>query len=306
MAVQYEIFDNYCWTKKKKIITKDVHRVSGLGNVSYVSNNEAYPPVPMHYHSNIVEIHCIIKGKRDIQLQKNGKIIQYNAIGNQMLISFPFELHGDGNQLQSPVEAYGLQVNVSNPYDMLGLNREYSYALSKSLLELKHHHLSFGQTHIAQMRSAFNFFSDMTPESIRIGTQFLTCFLFNLQFLMPVTESMEMSIDPQIRAVEEFLQKNICENLRLSDLAEVSGYSLSHFKMKFKKEIGITPAEYLMMRKIEHAKKKLEETDMKITELAHSMGFSSSNYFDTVFKKLMACTPKEYRKQCSIGSKMES
>ena len=77
----------------------------------------------------------------------------------------------------------------------------------------------------------------------------------------------------------------------------MAGYSLSYYKQKFKQEVGITPSEYMMLQKIERAKKILTESDQSITNIAFSMGFSSSNYFCSVFKKFMDCTPKDYRKK---------
>ena len=50
-------------------------------------------------------------------------------------------------------------------------------------------------------------------------------------------------------------------------------------------------------KKIEKAKEILTESDTSITDIAFSLGFSSSNYFCAVFKKFMDCTPKDYRKK---------
>ena len=52
-----------------------------------------------------------------------------------------------------------------------------------------------------------------------------------------------------------------------------------------------------MLQKIEKAKEILTESDTSITDIAFSLGFSSSNYFCAVFKKFMDCTPKDYRKK---------
>ncbi|MFV0467216.1 MAG: helix-turn-helix transcriptional regulator [Lachnospiraceae bacterium] len=297
-----EIFDDYCWTKQMKVITKDKHNVPGLGNFSYWNYTTSSTPSPMHYHSDIIEVHCMIKGKRFTQIEKNGMITKFISTGNQAFLSFPFELHSNGNQPQAPCEFYAFQIIVDNPYHMFGLNKEYSYELYKQLINLKHRHLQLGLTHQNHLRSAFNFFSDLAPHSIMIGVQFLVCFLFNLQFLNPVPTSKEKEIDPSIKASITFLNQNLCENLKLADLSEISGYSLSRFKVKFKAEIGITPAEYITLQKIDYAKKQLVETSLSITELSYSLGFSSSNYFCSVFKKIMNCTPQNYRKRYGIPS----
>lgn len=299
----FEIFDDFCWTKNKKVITKDKHHVPGLGNFCYWNFTKSSVPSPMHYHSNIIEIHCMIKGKRYTQIEKDGKITTYICTGNQMFLTFPFELHSNGNQPQAPCEFYAFQIIVKEPSNLLGLNKEYSYELYHQLMKLKNRHLSLGATHLNYLRSAFNFFSEMTPQSTMIGVQFLTCFLFNIKFLKPVLNQQTFYIDERIKKAVIYLNNNIQDSLRLIDLAQVSGYSLSRFKVKFKEEVGITPSEYITLQKLEYAKHQLIETDISITDLAYYLGFSSSNYFSSVFKKIMACTPKYYRKRYRLINK---
>ena len=59
-----EIFDDYCWQKHKQVITREKHHIPGLANFAHWRMNSSIPPSPTHYHSDIWEIHCMIKGKR--------------------------------------------------------------------------------------------------------------------------------------------------------------------------------------------------------------------------------------------------
>ncbi|MFA9376499.1 MAG: helix-turn-helix domain-containing protein [Lachnotalea sp.] len=305
MYEMYEIFDEYCWTNNKKVITKDKHQVPGLGNFSYWTFTTSSVPSPMHYHSDIIEVHCMIKGKRYTQIEKDGKITKYICTGNQAFLTFPSELHSNGNEPLTPCEFYAFQIIISDPFHMFGLNKEYSYELYNQLMKLEDRHICLGTTHLNFLRSAFNFFGKMEPHSTMIGVQFLTCFLFNLQFLSPVQDKQIYHIDERIKKSIVFLNNNIQESLQLIDLAKESGYSLSRFKVKFKEEVGITPAEYITLQKLEYAKTQLIETNISITDLAYLLGFSSSNYFSSVFKKIMACTPQNYRKRYRLSSKAE-
>ncbi|MDD3339395.1 MAG: AraC family transcriptional regulator, partial [Lachnospiraceae bacterium] len=266
-----------------------------LGNFTYWNFTTSPAPSPMHLHSDIMEIHCMIKGQRYSQIENLGSLKRYTYTGNEVFITFPFELHGNGNQPQLPCEFYALQIITKDPRHMLGLNEEYSAALYHTLLGLNRRHYKLGSSHLQYLRTAFNFFSDLSPSSIQIGVQFLTCFLFSLSFLSPIIDSTIKKIDEPIHNAITFLNQNICEELQIRNLAEVSGYSLSRFKVKFKNEVGITPSEYITLQKLEFAKKHLVETAITITDLAHMLSFSSSNYFSSVFKKYMDCTPKEYR-----------
>lgn len=291
----YEIFDEFTWTKQNKTITQEHHRVPALGNFTYWNCKHSPTPTPMHYHSDIIEIHCLISGKRLSQIEKEGTLEQFVYTGNEMFLTLPFEIHGSGNEPQSPCEFYAFQINVSNPDNMLGLNKDYSNLLYYTLLGLEHRHYKLGSTHLQYLRTSFNFFSDMVDSSTMIGAQYLCCFLFSFQFLQPITDSFANSIDERIHSAILFLNENIKEPLQVCDLASISGYSLSRFKIKFKEEVGITPAEYITLQKLEYAKKMLTTSDISITDLAFLLGFSTSNYFSSVFKRIMSCTPKEYR-----------
>ncbi len=292
----WEIFDNYCWDKQKKVITQREHHVPGLGNFAYWNFSTSMSPSPLHIHSNIIEIHCMLKGKRYTQIEKDGKVTKYTVTGNQAMMVFPFEIHSNGSEPMAPCEFYAFQIDVSDPDHLLGLNVDYSRALYKILTDLKYHQVTFAWTHINYLRSAFNFFSGLKPDEIRIGVQFLTTFLFTLPFLQPVREHQATKIDDGLQRSIDYVNHNLNKNIRLIDLAETSGYSLSRFKFKFRTEIGITPSEYIVLQKMEEAKRQLTETDISITVLAYALGFSSSNYFSSVFKKINSCTPKDYRK----------
>ena len=107
----------------------------------------------------------------------------------------------------------------------------------------------------------------------------------------------EAHSDTPIQKVVSYIDGHFREELSLEQLADVSGYSLSRFKMKFKEEVGITPAEFLTRRRVEYAKQQLELTSRPIIDIAFDTGFSSSNYFCSVFKKYVYCSPLSYRRR---------
>lgn len=297
--MMWEIFDEYCWTKQKKILINSVHRVPGLGNFAYWNFNTATVPSPLHIHSNIFEFHCMVKGRRYSQIEKDGKLSHYTVTGGQLMIVFPFEIHSNGSDAQKPCEFYAFQINVSDPRHLLGLDPEYSQALYRILIQLKEdnrHLLALNQTHLGYLRSAFNFFSDKTQEHTHIGVQFLNAFLFTLQYLQSAGASSESMVDNRLITAMNYIRDNMDRSIRLEELAEASGYSLSRFKQKFREEVGITPAEYVMLQKMEAAKRLLASTDSSITEIAYRLGFSTSNYFSSVFQKFNYCTPRDYRR----------
>lgn len=290
-----EIFDQYIWTKEKKTNIHSKHGVPGLGNFEHHNTQGSTPPSPFHYHTNILEIHCMVKGQRTTLIEDKGCFHSYTYTGNTVFMTFPFEIHGNGESVQLPCEYYAFQIDLSDPGNLLGLNKEYSNSLAKLLLNQNKRQLRFDSSQLAYLRTAFNLIGSLESGSIKTGVQFLTSFLFSLQYLTPVEQEETTEIDEQIRNSIQYLNDHILEVMQIQDLARAAGYSISHYKKKFKHEIGITPSEYIVLQKIEHAKKLLVTTNQSITQIAFSMGFSSSNYFCSVFKKFMDCTPKEYR-----------
>ena len=291
-----EIFDDYCWQKHKQVITREKHHIPGLANFAHWRMNSSIPPSPTHYHSDIWEIHCMIKGKRISFLEQMNGRVSYTITGNEAFITFPYELHGNGNLPQMPCEFYAFQIDMKERNNLLCLNKEYSNALCDYLLSIKHRHLQMSTTEIQLIRMAFNLFSSENIQDVRNGVLFLSCFLSNLCYMLPVEKGAIHPFNPNIQQSIDYIRENISRSLSLQELAEASGYSLSRFKTNFKEEVGITPNEYILLQKMEQAKHMLETSDIQITKLAYELGFSSSNYFSSVFKKLLNCNPMEYRK----------
>lgn len=290
-----EIFDEYCWTKERQLITQDRHKVPGLRNISHFSISSSSPPLPVHFHSNLLEIHCMVKGTRNMQVQVEDEILSYRTKGNQCMITYPLELHGSGNEPQPPCEFYAFQIDLSNPYDLLGLNRDTSTELYRQLMSLPSRQIELSAPHFKEIIQIFNLFAEQTPLSVMRATQYLAGFLLGLSELTPIFGNETQQIETPIRRSLDYLNSHITENIRLNSMADAAGYSLSRFKTKFKETVGITPAEYVTMQKIELAKRRLIESDESITELAYNLGYSSSNYFCSVFKKMMNCSPQNYR-----------
>jgi AraC-like DNA-binding protein len=101
-------------------------------------------------------------------------------------------------------------------------------------------------------------------------------------------------LSPAILAALGYVHEHIDQNINLEYLAESSSMSLSHFKQRFRKEVGLPPREYILRQKIDRAGEMLT-SGMRITDIAHELGFSSSQYFATVFRRYSGVSPTKYR-----------
>jgi AraC family transcriptional regulator, L-rhamnose operon regulatory protein RhaS len=102
-----------------------------------------------------------------------------------------------------------------------------------------------------------------------------------------------------VRAAVQWMEQRVDESYRLDDVAAAVGLGLSQFHARFERETGFSPGQYRTRLRIERAKRHLREGEWSVTELAHRLGFSTSQYFATTFKRYTGMTPRMYRQRVS-------
>lgn len=97
----------------------------------------------------------------------------------------------------------------------------------------------------------------------------------------------------------DYLEKRFAEPVQMTDLARHLGLSRARMFEVFKKHTGLTPNDYLLRQRVEHAREQLAKTSRSITDIALDVGFSSSQYFANVFRRYTGMTPLEHRQRSS-------
>lgn len=113
----------------------------------------------------------------------------------------------------------------------------------------------------------------------------------------PIVSSEERRKDSKnhiVVNVKKYIGQNVKERLSLNEVAAVFGISPNYLSQLFKKYSDTGFNEYVTFCKIHEAKKLLEDSNMKVYEIAEMLGFESAFYFSKVFKKVEGCSPTEY------------
>ena len=97
--------------------------------------------------------------------------------------------------------------------------------------------------------------------------------------------------------LELFIGQNYARDLSLQYLADQFDLHPNYISNLFKKKFGKNYLDYLTEIRMSSAVEKLKATDMKISQIALSVGYRDPNYFYKVFKKSIGITPKELRKR---------
>ncbi len=98
-----------------------------------------------------------------------------------------------------------------------------------------------------------------------------------------------------IAQVIEYIRKNLKEDINLKHLSDKACMSTTSFYRFFKRELGMSPIEFVLSEKIKHAKKLLKNQSIQINEVCYLSGFEDANYFTRLFKKYEGVTPKQYQ-----------
>ncbi|SIO28622.1 AraC family transcriptional regulator [Paraburkholderia phenazinium] len=101
----------------------------------------------------------------------------------------------------------------------------------------------------------------------------------------------------RLRHVLEYVAANIKNNITLTDLAAIAGYSPFHFARKFTLAMGIPPHSYISRMRLENAMAELASGKLPLAEIAHNAHFSSQASFTRAFHRVTGMTPKEYQRR---------
>ncbi|WP_448635152.1 AraC family transcriptional regulator [Pedobacter panaciterrae] len=93
----------------------------------------------------------------------------------------------------------------------------------------------------------------------------------------------------------EFMKNNIAAKLSVRDIASQFSYSASHFQNLFRTRTGISPMDYFIHLKMQRACQLLAFSDLRVKEIAISVGYPDAFYFSRIFHKIMGASPIEYK-----------
>ncbi len=107
----------------------------------------------------------------------------------------------------------------------------------------------------------------------------------------------EFSSAERLKEAMTYINENIDTKLSLKDIADVACLSQTYFSALFKKLNGLSPWDYIMIKRVERAIDMLKNTDMTKLEIAEKCGFTSSSNFYKVFYNITGKRPSDYERK---------
>lgn len=245
-----------------------------------------------HSHPGTVEICYLVKGEQVYTIDGQDYLLK----GNDVFVTYPGEEHGTGGNPEGKGMLYWMQIKVPPPqHTFLGLTCKEAKPLLKRLEKFSARHFRGSrklQLLFERIVEKYETARSDPLEKLSMATALIEWLLIVVERSSHM-EAQKLTLD--IEQVVRLMKQDLEESRSMDDYARSIHLSTSRFKAKFKEQVGVPPGEYCLRCKIEAAKVRLKSTEDHITDIAYDLGFSSSQYFATTFKRFETLTPREYR-----------
>lgn len=92
-----------------------------------------------------------------------------------------------------------------------------------------------------------------------------------------------------------YIEEHYAEDLKIGELAEICGFSETHFRRLFVQAVNMPPVDYLTMIRVQHACELLRGSDADMDTIAMQAGFGSLSSFNRGFIKFLGIPPHRWR-----------
>ena len=284
-----------------------------MGNTRYLINKKNFDPnyellyiskskfendwhSTSHFHP-CTEIFFITDGKGAFYL--DDAIVNVNKW--DLIIINPNCLHTEKSSLSdSPLEYIVLGV------DNLLLNFPESYSLTNNEQQINLYRIINFSKDKEIILSYFNqLINEIEIKEFNyqhvcksILTLFITHIIRNTTSLQFIGESQE-KLNLECVKIKNYIDSHYAQNITLDFLSDLSYMNKFHLVHTFTKQIGVSPINYVINKRIQEAKNLLATTSYSIRDIASIVGFANSSYFSQMFKRVAGTSPKSYRLETS-------
>jgi transcriptional regulator GlxA family with amidase domain len=112
------------------------------------------------------------------------------------------------------------------------------------------------------------------------------------QFIRQVAPVAHGSLQP----LQEWITRNLANRFSVVTLARRHATSVRTLHRRFVEQTGLTPAQWILQRRVRRAQELLETSSLSIDAVAHAVGFSAASTFRERFRAIVGTNPQSYRR----------
>ena len=243
-----------------------------------------------HAHPEIYEVHCVASGNLGFWVGQDSFDIGPGSI----FLTRPNERHGGVNEVLQPAEWSWIHITFPARGTLPGLT-------GAEARRLRHEFDASPCRSCAASPTTKNCFLRLITEHRERGIHaVLMARLVYHELLVSLARDFHAAPQRAARSAEieravRWIDEHLTEPLAMGAVAEAAGLSESRFRERFHAELGFAPADYVTRQRVAKARELLRQPHRAITDIAFELGFNTSAYFASVFKRMTGQTPHAFR-----------
>ena len=249
--------------------------------------------VESHVHNNFFEITYVVSGTGVIYAGNESKVVKKNDV----YLSLPYEWHEIISDKTEPLRYYYIAFSYDQGSEF------YKILFDNNLLSLSgtmrvYHSASFADTFIQLISILESYNAPLSSKQFELTVKLFTINIYRIYqqiftktYLSP-TISGEQSLYYKII---NYIDRNLTKINKLTDIANDLNYNYVYISRIFKHKFGKSIYSYYSNKKLELAKKLIDEGQMSITEISDYLNYSSIYVFSRIFKKRFGISPNAYK-----------
>ncbi|MGM0216648.1 AraC family transcriptional regulator [Enterococcus sp. AZ109] len=260
---------------------------------SVVEDEDSIHPRFLHSHDDLVEIIFIVNGQVKYLIEDT----EYDIKKGDLIVINSNVLHDETIVRDSGFKSYclalkGVNLSSNQPNTLLPKGASPVISTHESFFEIKEL-FEMLMSHVQEATPSSNLIAKGICHTI------VTLIFYGLieNEQQQQCEQRDKKKEDIVTKVKQFIDTNFTEDLTLAEIAESVHSSQYYIAHLFKDELGISPGQYIIRRRIGEAQTLLLTTDKNISYIASSVGYDSIHQFNTLFKRKVGLSPSAYRKE---------
>ncbi|WP_375559838.1 AraC family transcriptional regulator [Bernardetia sp. OM2101] len=262
-------------------------KLQRLDSLELFSAYNSSQDFPLHYH----ETFCI-------SIIEKGAFVENNkvALQNSLLISNPLEIHKNSAFQNLDYSIKTLYISKDIFRFALGKNEVNDDFILQNLITDSFLFDKLNQLSNQIIASKNSFDINFEKEFIQ--------FIQEIGKFKSIEKNKKLNINiiqkpTWLTEIKQYLNANLDQKISLETLANQTKLDKFQFIRTFKKHVGLTPFQYILLSRIALTKQLLQEGN-SITETALDAGFYDQSNFTNYFKNYVGVTPRNYQQSFNI------
>jgi len=246
-------------------------------NLEYISIKNQKTSFPKHFHETFC-ISLIHTGVEQIDFENQSLFTEAGSIS----ITNPYEIHSN------PVIEDSSNLNFDTIYIPNELVQE---VLNGKSIEFVNRQITSKKVNqlFLELKNALDTNNDNVIEYT------LSQFINVLKLYSQENEKEYSGLNfDSFSKINNYIENHIYDKIQLNELSKIANINKFGFAKKFKASTGMTPMNYILMRKIFSSKKAIN-SNSELTEIAYKYNFTDMAHFSKTFKRFIGISPKKHK-----------